>query len=214
MSDDRQRLDFREVDAVEGKDCQHFAQRTLLMWEREDNTRLVGFGQRTKEVGPLRTAGYKKTCEIVLVVFYRVLKYLHPIEPGSLCRADGSPAVALVLRNVGSRTGCIGRLYSFDAGMTVEERAALHEGYGMGMDLDDCRPVVIGQAADAMPDVEPLLSHDRRTRLAQQVVVVQQAARYRVFDGKQGNHCRVVFHLFKTSSKVAQHIICTCSPEK
>ena len=65
------------------------------------------------------------------------------------------------------------------------------------MYLSDGVPVVFRQTADAMRDVQLMLANDGGSRVAQQLVVVQQRASNRVLDGQHANGGGVLAHLRK-----------------
>jgi hypothetical protein len=65
----------------------------------------------------------------------------------------------------------------------------------MGVHLGDGLPRVFGQTADAMLDVEFMLSHNGSAGVAQQLVVAEQRARNGILDGSHANDCRVTLDL-------------------
>jgi hypothetical protein len=56
--------------------------------------------------------------------------------------------------------------YGFQGGVVAEVLAALHQGYGMGVNLGDGVPVIFRQTADAMGDVKLVFAYDGGTRVA------------------------------------------------
>lgn len=62
------------------------------------------------------------------------------------------------------------------------------------MHLHERRPVVVGQAADAVSDVQLMLADNRRAGIAQQLVVVQQGACNSVLDGGHRDNRRILPH--------------------
>jgi len=99
--------------------------------------------------------------------------------------------MALVFHYVfGRACGVLGFDY-FQSWMVGQKLVALHQCYGMGMHFMDCRPVVFGQATDRVLYVQLMLADYRYARLAQQLIVVQQAACYRVLDGHHAYDCRI-----------------------
>ena len=79
MTNDGQRLYLRQINLVESQDAEHLRQRTLLMREREDETRLVGLLKRTQEVGLHRIGRHEEAGEVVLVVLDIVLEHLQAV---------------------------------------------------------------------------------------------------------------------------------------
>ena len=79
-SDNGQRLNLRKVYSVKAENGQHFRKASLLMWQSEDNTRLIGFspwiigGYLTAKVGK-----QEKTGKVVFVVLYAVFQNFQPI---------------------------------------------------------------------------------------------------------------------------------------
>ena len=61
--------------------------------------------------------------------------------------------------------------------MLGKELAALHESHGMGMDLLYGLPLVVGQTTDAMGNMQLVLPHYTESRIAEQLVVVQETTR-------------------------------------
>ena len=108
--------------------------------------------------------------------------------------ADGRPAVVLAFGNhLGAASGVVA-LHDAQLRVVLQVVACLHEGNGMRMHLGDGVPVVVGQAADAMGDVQFMLAHDGGTAVAQQLVVVQQRAGNGVLDGRHCNDGGVLGH--------------------
>ena len=147
------------------------------MWQREDEARLVGLWQRPEEVGLQGVAHHEEACEVVLVVLYRVLQYAHAVHLGCLAAADGCPSSAVLLLDILCRACGVLSLHHLQFGVVGEVVAALHQRHGVRVHLVHRSPVVLGQTADAVAYVQFMLSHDRRSRLLQQFVVVQQAPR-------------------------------------
>ena len=169
-------------------------QRTLLVGQREDDARLVGLGQRAQQVGLVGMRQHQEAREVVLVVLDVVFQHLQPVEPRSLGMADGGPPAPAALGNHLRRTGRVLGLHVLHARMLRQEPAALHQRHGVRVDFLDALPVVIGQAADAVRDVELVLTDNGRARVAQQLVVVQQRAGNGVLDGHQAHHRGVLAH--------------------
>ena len=61
----------------------------------------------------------------------------------------------------------------------------------MGVNLLQGAPVVIRQTADAVLNVQLVLAHHGGTALSEQLVVVEQASCYGIFDGADADHRRV-----------------------
>ena len=131
----------------------------------------------------------------MLVVLYLVLQHLQSVEFCSRSVADSSPSLALVFGYVLCRTRrvlCLNRLY---VGMIGKESVALCQRHRMRVHLSNRRPVVVGQTADAMLDVKLMLAHHSSTRIAQQLIVVQQTSGYRIFYRRHAYHGRVASHI-------------------
>ncbi len=79
--------------------------------------------------------------------------------------------------------------------MSVPELAALHQGHGVGIHLADVLPVVLGQAHDAVADAQLVFAHDGESAGPQQLVVVQQTARYGVLYGHHSHGLGVFLHV-------------------
>ena len=81
----------------------------------------------------------------------------------------------------------------------------------MGVHLTDRVPVVLGQTADAVGDVELVLAHDRRATVAKQLIVVEQGARDGVLDRQQADDRRVATdalkHLLKGVAADELHLL-------
>lgn len=75
--------------------------------------------------------------------------------------ADSSLTVALVFADIGCASCSVVRLYSLQRWMVGEKIPTLHESDGMGVDLGDIRPVIVGQTADAVLDVQFMFTDDR-----------------------------------------------------
>lgn len=65
--------------------------------------------------------------------------------------------------------------------------AALHQGYGMRMNLTDGIPIVVRQTTNGMLDMEFVLAYDGCTRFPQQFVVVKQRAGDGILDGQHAH---------------------------
>ena len=78
------------------------------------------------------------------------------------------------------------------------------------MNLADGAPIVVGQTADAMGDVQLVLSHNSGAALAQQFVVVQQRTGYRILDSCHAYHRRVFMdaleHLLKRGAALQLYL--------
>ena len=79
--------------------------------------------------------------------------------------------------------------------MIGQELPTLHECHGMGVHLGDGFPRVFGQTADAMLDVELMLTNNSCARVAKQLVVAEQRARNGILDGSHTNDRRVTLDL-------------------
>ena len=93
MTDYRERLYLGKVDAIEGKDGQHLAQRTFFVRKREYEARLVCLIYRTKEICFSRIAHHEEASVIMLVVLYVVFQHLQSVISCSIRMADGCPAL-------------------------------------------------------------------------------------------------------------------------
>ena len=197
MADVGQRLNLREVNVVEAQDGEHLGERALVVGEAEHDARLVGPLDGAEQGGLLRVAHHEESGEVVRVVVYSLLQHLHPVHPGSIAGADGSPSMHLVLGDVGCRACGVLSLHGLEVGMVGEKLAALHQSHRMGVNLLQGAPVVVGQAADAVLDVELVLAHHGGAALAEQLVVVQQAAGDGVLDGANADDGRVALDIFE-----------------
>lgn len=93
--------------------------------------------------------------------------------------------------------GCSGGVVGFDnlsAWKLLKELPALHQGYGMGVDLRNIGFGIVGKAEQAMFDVELVFTDDGQLAIAQQFVVVKQTAGNGIFDGQDGQQTRVLLH--------------------
>ena len=109
--------------------------------------------------------------------------------------ADGSPPS---LQSFGNHLGTTCGIFGLDIlqrGMLSKELTALHESHGMRMYLGNGVPIVFRQAADAVRDMEFVLTNDRGSAVAQQLVVVEQRASYGILDGQHTDGGRVFAHL-------------------
>ena len=105
---------------------------------------------------------------------------------------DGGPSAVLTFGNHLCRAGGVVGFHDAQVGVLLQIVARLHEGHGVGVYLGDGLPRVVGQTADAMGDVELMLDYDGGARVAQQLVVVEQATGDGVLDGGHCNHGRVL----------------------
>ena len=211
MANDGQRLDFGQVDAVERENREHLRERPLFVGQRKHEAGLVGLLQRAHEVGLVRVADHQKAREIVLVVFDFVLQHLQAVHLRCLGVADGRPALALVPPDVFRRACRVLGLHRLQRGVVREKRPALHQCHRMRVNLGERLPRVFGQTADAVLNVELVLTHDRRSRVAQQLIVVEQRASDGVFDGRQSDDRRValdlLIHLLKRRAADELHLL-------
>ena len=130
----------------------------------------------------------------MLVVLDVVLQHLQSVEACRLGVADGRPAVVLAFGNhLGAACGVVA-FHDAQLWVVFQVVARLHEGNRMRMYLGDGVPVIVGQAADAMGDVQLMLAHDRGSAVAQQLVVVQQRAGNGVLYGRHCDDGRVLGH--------------------
>ncbi len=134
---------------------------------------------------------------VVRIVVDALLQHLHAIHLGCIGRADGCPSLHLVLGDVGCRTCGILCLHRLEVGMVGQELPTLHQSHRMGVNLLQGAPVVIRQAADAVLDVELVLAHHGGSALPEQLVVVEQAARYGVLDGADADDCRIALDVLE-----------------
>ena len=65
----------------------------------------------------------------------------------------------------------------------------------MGVHFPQVVPVVLRQAHDGVADVQFVLSHDGHATVAQEFIVMEQAARDGVLNGYHCHHLRVAAHL-------------------
>ena len=156
------------------------------MGQREHEAGLVGIFEGAQKVGLLRIRGYEEAREVVLVVLDGIFEHLQTVHLGSLGIADGSPSAALVPGDICCCSGCVFGLNRLQLRMIGQKVAALHQRHRVGVYLLQRFPRVVGQAADAVAYVQPVLSHHRGARLAQKLVVVEQRAGNGILDGE---HC-------------------------
>ena len=171
------------------------------MRQREHERRLVGLVDGTEEIGLPWVAFHEETREVVLVVLDVVFQNLHAVHLSCLSMADGCDAPQLMFVYILGGSGGILGFHGFQRGMVAQVLAALHQGDGVGVDFGDGVPVVIGQTADAMRDVQLVLTYDGGARVAQQFIVVEQAAGNSVFNGGHadagGVALDILEHLFE-----------------
>ena len=172
-------------------------QRALLMRQREYDAGLVGLGQRPQHVGLVGIAHHQEAGEVMLIVLNVVFQHFQSIQVGGLGMADGSPPLLLPLGNHLGRAGGILGLHILHLRVLGQKLAALHQGYGMGVYLLDGVPVVVRQAADAVGDVQLVLADDGGARVAQQLVVMQQATGNGILDGQHTDAGGVLAHAVK-----------------
>ena len=140
------------------------------------------------EIGLVGMAYHQEAGKVVLVVLDMVFQHLHAIEPGGIGMADGRPTLAAVAADVFGTPRGVLAFHCLDTGMVGEKVAALHQRHGVRVDLGHAGPVVVGQTADGMLDVQTVFAHDGSTRRAQQFIIMQQRAGYRVLNGEKANH--------------------------
>ena len=85
-------------------------------------------------------------------------------------------------------------LHHLEGGMGGQVVATLGQGYGGGVHLDDVGGAVLGEAEQAVLDVQLVLADDAHAALAQEFVVVEQAARDSIFDGHEAEYGTVCLH--------------------
>ena len=56
-------------------------------------------------------------------------------------------------------------------------------------------PVILRQTADAMGDMQLMLTHNGGTTVAQQLIVMQQRTSDSILNGQHANGCRVLLHV-------------------
>ena len=137
------------------------AQRTFLMRQREDYTRFVGLCERTQQVGLVRIAHYEETRKIMLIVLNMVFEHLKSIQLSRLGMADGSPSSPTLFGNHLCRACGIVGLHILQLRMLCKKVPTLHESHRMRVDFADGIPIVVGQTADAMGDVQFMLADNR-----------------------------------------------------
>ena len=81
--------------------------------------------------------------------------------------------------------------------MVGEELATLHQRHRMRVNLLQGAPVVGRQAANAVLDVELVLSHHGGSALPEQLVVVEQTAGDGVLDGADADDGRISLDVLK-----------------
>ena len=109
--------------------------------------------------------------------------------------ADGGVSAQPFAADFLSGPGGIAGLHHLHLRMLVQETATLHQGHGMGIDFGDSVPVILGQTHDAVLNVQFVVPHDGHAALAQQFVVVEQAAGNGVFNRHEPQPGIVVAHL-------------------
>ena len=186
-------------------------QRTLLVGQREHHAGLVGLRQRAQQVGLVGIAHHQEARKIVLVVLDVVLQHLQTVKPRGLGMADGGPpAPALLGYHLGGAGGVLG-LHILQLRVAGQKVATLHQGHGVRVYLADGAPVVAGQTADAMGDVQLMLAHNGGARIAQQLVVVQQRTGYGVLNGRHAYHRGVLLqalkHLLKRGAALQLYLL-------
>lgn len=108
--------------------------------------------------------------------------------------ADGGMSAEFFLSYPCGGTGRIVHLGDLHRRMAGKETAALRQSYGMGVDFSDVAPVLSGQTHDAVFYVELVLADNGHAAFAQQLIVVEQAAGYGVFNGHQPQAGIILFH--------------------
>ena len=108
----------------------------------------------------------------MLIILNTVLQHLQSIESGSLSMTDGRPSLVLPFGNHLSRACSIVTFNDAQVGMVLQIVACLHQGHRMRVYLGNGIPVIIGQTADTMSDVQFMLAHNGCTAITQQLIVV------------------------------------------
>ena len=108
----------------------------------------------------------------MLVVLYVVFQHFQSVESGCLGMTDGSPPFLLAFGNHLGTACRILSLYMLHLRMLSQELTTLHQGHRVRMNLSYRIPVVIWQTADAVRDVQLVLTHNGSTGVAQQLVVM------------------------------------------
>ena len=162
------------------------------MGQRKYEAGLVGVGC-CGAVGGLRGQD-EEAGVVVLVVLDGAVENLQPIKPSGVRMTDGGVSMQVLAADGG---GCASRIvgqHHFVGGMGGQVVATLCQGYGVGVHLDDAGGVVLGEAEQAMLDVQLVLADDAHAALAQEFVVVEQAARDGIFDGHEAEYGTVCLH--------------------
>ena len=68
--------------------------------------------------------------------------------------------------------------------MPFKEMSTLHQRYGVGVDLRERVPIIVGEAEQGVLNMELLLTDNGHTAFAQQLVVVEQRTRNGILDGR------------------------------
>ena len=110
---------------------------------------------------------------------------------------DGCPALLVTLGNHLRRSGRILSLHILQLRMLSQELTALHEGNGMRVYLGNRVPVILRQTADAVGNMQLVLTDHRCPRVAQQLVVMQQRACNRILDSEHTNSRGILLDIVK-----------------
>ena len=159
-------------------------ERTFLVRQREDDARLIGLHQRAQHIGLIRIRYYKKSGEVVLVVLNVIFKNLQTVEFGCLSVTNSSPPSLLTFGNHLRRTSGVLSLHILQLWVLGQELTALHQRHRMRVDFCNRLPVVFRQTADAMGDVQLVLSDNRGSGVTEQLIVVEQGACNGILDGE------------------------------
>ena len=199
--DDGHGLYFRQVDVVEGEDGEHLRQAALRVGQAEDERRLVDALAGGEPVAVKRVGHDQEAGEVALVGLDALGQDVQTVDLGRQPAADGGMPREVVL---GYLLGAARRVVLFDefhARVGLEKLAALHQGHGVRVNLAYVVEGLARQSGQYVRDAQLVFPHDVQIALAQQLVVLQQAAGDGILDGDDAQQgaveCHAVEHLGK-----------------
>ena len=117
----------------------------------------------------------------MLVCLDAFLQHFHAVTFGGGFGAYGGVSFQVLSLDNLRTEGGIFAFHDFDTGVLSEELAALHQSDGVGIYFRDVVPILFGQANEAVRDAQLIFAHNLCAALAEQLIVVQQAACNRIF---------------------------------
>ena len=207
-SDDRQRLDLREVDVVEREDGQHLREASLRVAEREDERGLVRAGGIVELRGARFVGQDQEAGEVVLVGLDAASEDFETVHLRGVGPADGGRSREVFFGDFPGASGGVVAFDDFQGRAAFEELAALHQRNGVRMNFADFVECLPGERCDDVGDAEFLLADDAGAAALQEFVVGEQASGDGVLDGGDSQQFGIFGHAGeeRIETRTGQHV--------